>query len=167
MPLEPHCAVADWQPHQLTLWCSTQSIYGVRSDLAATFGLELDQVRVLCEYMGGGFGAKISAGESGMLATELSRRSGRPVRLVLTRRDENLVSGFRTPVDMTFVLGASSDGTLTADRGLGDHGARHRRLALPRARAPPSPCTSAQTCTRWWCPSARTSAPRRRFAPPA
>ena len=116
-PLETHCAVSDWRPHGLTVWCSTQSIYGVRSDLAATFGLELDQVRVLCEYMGGGFGAKISGGEAGVLSTELSRRTGRPVRLVLPRRDENLVSGYRTAVDMTFLLGASADGTLTAVEG--------------------------------------------------
>ena len=125
--LETHCAVADWRPDGLTAWCSTQGIYGARTELASTFGLELDQVRVLCEFMGGGFGAKIGCGDTGVLATELSRRSGRPVRLVLSRREENLVSGFRTPADVHIEIGATRDGTLTgieasAVMGLGSAG---------------------------------------------
>ena len=71
-------------------------------------------MRVLCEYMGGGFGAKIGCGDTGVIATELSRRSDRPVRLVLSRREENLASGFRTPADMHLELGATRDGALTA-----------------------------------------------------
>ncbi len=112
--LESHCAVADWRPDGLTAWCSTQGIYGARSELAATFGLELDQVRVLCEYMGGGFGSKIGCGDTGVVATELSRRTERPVRLVLSRREENLSAGFRTPADVHIELGATRDGVLTA-----------------------------------------------------
>ncbi len=116
-PLEPHCAVADWRPDGLTVWCSTQGIYGARSEIAAAFDLEVEQVRVLCEYMGGGFGAKLGAGTEGMMATELSRRTGRPVRLVLSRREENLAKGFRTPIEVSLALGATRDGELTAIEG--------------------------------------------------
>ncbi len=112
--LEPHCAVADWRADGLTVWSSTQAIYMVRSSLAERFGLDVEQVRVICEYVGGAFGAKISAGPEALLATELSRRSGRPVRLVLSRREEGTVTGFRTPASFTFRIGASSDGRLTA-----------------------------------------------------
>jgi xanthine dehydrogenase YagR molybdenum-binding subunit len=64
--------------------------------------------------VGGAFGAKISAGPEALLATELSRRTGRPVRLVLSRREEGTVAGFRTPARATFRIGASKDGKLQA-----------------------------------------------------
>jgi CO/xanthine dehydrogenase Mo-binding subunit len=112
--LEPHCAVADWRADGLTVWCATQAIFLVRSQLAEAFGLEPEQVRVICEFVGGAFGSKISAGPEAMLATELSRRAGRPVRLVLSRREEGTVTGFRTPATASYRIGATSDGRLTA-----------------------------------------------------
>ncbi len=54
-----------------------------------------DRVRVVCEYMGGGFGSKNSAGEYTFVAAELARRTGRPVRCALTRREENIAAGNR------------------------------------------------------------------------
>ena len=60
--LEPHAAVAEWNGEQLTIWESTQGIFNTRSDVAAAFGLRQSQVRVIKEHMGGGFGAKTSAG---------------------------------------------------------------------------------------------------------
>jgi len=112
--MEPHCAVADWRPDGLTVWSSTQAIYQARSQLSAAFGLDREHIRVICQYMGGGFGSKFGCGAEGILATELSRRSGRPVRLVFTRRDENLAAGFRTPMRIEFTIGARRDGVLTA-----------------------------------------------------
>ena len=112
--MEPHCAVADWRPDGVTLWVSTQAIYQARSQLCGSFGLDQEHVRVICHFMGGGFGSKFGCGDEGILATELSRRSGRPVRLVLSRREENLSTGFRTPVRVSLSIGAGEDGTLQA-----------------------------------------------------
>ena len=112
--MEPHCAVADWRPDGVTLYSSTQAIYQARSQISAAFGIDSDRVRVICHYMGGGFGSKFGCGHEGILATELSRRAGRPVRLVLSRREENLTTGFRTPARVSFKIGASSDGRLQA-----------------------------------------------------
>jgi CO/xanthine dehydrogenase Mo-binding subunit len=112
--MEPHCAVADWRADGLTVWSSTQAIYQARSQLCSAFGLDQEHVRVICHYMGGGFGSKFGCGAEGVLAAELSRRAGRPVRLVLTRRDENLAAGFRTPARFEFTIGARRDGVLTA-----------------------------------------------------
>jgi xanthine dehydrogenase YagR molybdenum-binding subunit len=112
--MESHCAVADWRADGLTVWSSTQGIYAARSQLATAFGLEQDRVRVICEYMGGGFGSKIGCGPEGILAAALSRAAGRPVRLVFSRRDENLAAGFRTPTRFHFRIGAAADGTLQA-----------------------------------------------------
>src|SRR6185437_9571509 len=67
-PLEPHCAVAVWDSGGLTVWSSTQGIFAARDELARAFELEPDDVRVVCEYMGGGFGGKQGSGPEGYLA---------------------------------------------------------------------------------------------------
>ena len=126
-PLEPHCAVAMWESGTLTVWCSTQGIFAARDELARAYGLEPDDVRVVCEYMGGGFGGKQGSGPEGYLAAELARRSGRPVRLVYTRRDEHTTVGYRAPTVQTYRIGADAQGTLlgiegSAVIGVGQHG---------------------------------------------
>ena len=64
--------------------------------------------------MGGGFGAKNSAGTFVLLAAELAKRSGRPVRCVLSRREENVVGGNRNATVQRVTAAGRADGTLTA-----------------------------------------------------
>ncbi len=66
--LETHGVVADWKPDLLTVWSSTQSISSVHEELAGFFKIPMSQIRVLTEYMGGGFGAKFGAGNPGVVA---------------------------------------------------------------------------------------------------
>jgi CO/xanthine dehydrogenase Mo-binding subunit len=112
--LEPHAAVADWRDDGLVVWSSTQAIYDARATVAEAFGLDPERVRVICEFMGGGFGSKFGVGPQGILAAELSRRTRRPVRLVNSRREENITAGFRTPAKMDYTIAASADGRLQA-----------------------------------------------------
>jgi CO/xanthine dehydrogenase Mo-binding subunit len=112
--LEPHAAVADWRDDGVVIWSSTQAIYDARATVADAFALDPERVRVICEFMGGGFGSKFGVGPQGILATELSRRTRRPVRLVNSRREENITAGFRTPAKMDYTIGASADGRLQA-----------------------------------------------------
>src|SRR5207253_3152364 len=88
--LETHGVVADWKPDMLTVYASTQGTGSVRDELAAIFGLQKSKVRVITEFMGGGFGAKFGAGNVGVIATHLSKKAGAPVKLMLTRKDEHL-----------------------------------------------------------------------------
>ena len=69
--LETHCAVADWRADGLTVWSPTQAIYEGRDQLVRAFGLESGFVRVICEYMGGGFGSKWGVGVEGIIAAAL------------------------------------------------------------------------------------------------
>ena len=115
--LEPHQAVCAWEGDTLTVYISTQFIWGVRDSVAEQLGLPPDKVRVVCEYMGGGFGSKNGPGEYTYIAAELARRTGRPVRCALTRREENLATGNRNATVQRLAAGARSDGTLTALRG--------------------------------------------------
>ena len=113
-PLETHQCVCEWRGERLDVYVSTQNIWGLRNDLARRLGLPADRVRVVCEFMGGGFGAKNGVGDYILLAAELARRSGRPVRCAVTRRDENVVGGNRNATVQRVTAGARADGTLTA-----------------------------------------------------
>ena len=112
--LEPHGAVALWEGDHLTIWESTQHVYGVREQLAQIFDLPLDKVRAICWYMGGGFGSKQYTGKWSVIAALLARQAQRPVHLMLNRREENLASGYRASTTQRLKLGAKHDGTLTA-----------------------------------------------------
>jgi len=112
--LEPHAIVANWRAEDLTVYMSTQFTAGVRHELAQAFGLPLSRVRVIVHGMGGGFGSKSTLGNYGRIAVELSRKAKAPVRLVLTRTEEQMDSGNRPATWQRLRLGARHDGTLTA-----------------------------------------------------
>jgi xanthine dehydrogenase YagR molybdenum-binding subunit len=112
--LEPHGVVADWKPDALIVYASTQSVLSVRDELAAVFELPQSKVRVITEFMGGGFGAKFGAGHYGVLATWLSKKAGAPVKLMLDRREEHTSVGYRPNSLQKLRIGAKKDGTLTA-----------------------------------------------------
>jgi len=95
--MEPHGLVADWRPDGLTVHISTQFTTGIRRELAKAFDLPLEKVRVVVDGMGGGFGSKSTLGNYGRLAVALSRRAGAPVRLSLTRPEEQVDSGTTAP----------------------------------------------------------------------
>ncbi len=112
--LETHQSVCEWEGGALTVYTSTQHIWGVRAEVAEELGLPPDRVRVICRAMGGGFGAKNHAGDYTYVAAELARRTGRPVRCALTRHEENVATGNRNATVQRLTAGARSDGTLTA-----------------------------------------------------
>jgi xanthine dehydrogenase YagR molybdenum-binding subunit len=112
--METHGVVADWKPDGLTVYSSTQGTATVRDELAAVFGLAKTKVRVVCDLMGGGFGAKFGAGHYGVVAVELSRRARAPVRLMLDRREEHSCVGNRPSSLQRLTIGASATGELTA-----------------------------------------------------
>ena len=111
--LETHGVVADWKPDELTIYASTQGTASVRDEFAEVFKLPKSKVRVITEFMGGGFGAKFGAGNEGVVAANLSRKAGVPVRLMLDRRQEHIVSN-RPDSHQKLRIGAKRDGTLTA-----------------------------------------------------
>lgn len=112
--LETHGAVVEWRSDGMTIYASTQSTKGVRDEFAELFGFKKNQVRVITEYMGGGFGAKYGAGNFGYMAGELSKKSGRPVRIMLDRKEEQISSGNRPNSIHYLKVGAKKDGRLTA-----------------------------------------------------
>ena len=114
---ETHQAVVQWVGDSVDVHISTQFIWGVRDDVAEGLGLPPDKVRVVCNYMGGGFGSKNSPDDYTFIAAELAKRTGRPVKCALTRREEHLAAGNRNATIQRLTIGAKEDGTLTALRG--------------------------------------------------
>lgn len=115
--LETHQSVCAWEGDSLVVYTSTQDMWGVRREVADKLGLPRDSVQVICEYMGGGFGAKNDAGHYTFVAAELARRTGRPVRCALSRREENFASGNRNATIQRLTVGARADGTIIALKG--------------------------------------------------
>ena len=116
-PMEPHATIAVWQGDaRLTLYDSTQGIFGVRNKIAKTFGLDPRNVRVIDHYVGGGFGCKGSPWSHVALAALAARAVGRPVKLVLTRPQMFSLVGHRPRTIQTLTLAAGAEGKLTAIR---------------------------------------------------
>ena len=112
--LEPHGSVAEWIGDDLTVWESTQGIFQVRKDIARAFKLPLNRVRVMKDYMGGGFGAKNYAAAHTYAAIALARKLGRPVRCILDRQGEQTDAGNRPATLQHVSIGAQRDGSLVA-----------------------------------------------------
>src|SRR2546425_4131279 len=112
--LEPHAVLAQWDTNgQLTLWVSTQGSFNTRSEVAEVLELPETTIRVIPMECGGGFGGKIRALCEPITAV-LARVTGRPVRYVMTRREE-LEAGNPAPqVIIRLKSGVKRDGTLMA-----------------------------------------------------
>jgi CO/xanthine dehydrogenase Mo-binding subunit len=115
--LETHQSVCRWEGDTLEVHTSTQFIWGIRDSVAEKLDLPPDRVRVVCNFMGGGFGAKNSPGDYTFVAIALAGQTGRPVRCALSRREENLATGNRNSTIQRLRAGARADGTITALEG--------------------------------------------------
>lgn len=112
--IEPHCSTAMYNSQGLTIWTPAQSPFMLRGQLAKLFKLNLNQVRLICTYVGGGFGSKYELRCEPIVAALAMKSKGRPVKLVLTRGEEFLLGGVRGPAYVHLKTGAKNDGTLVA-----------------------------------------------------
>ncbi|HLW58340.1 MAG TPA: xanthine dehydrogenase family protein molybdopterin-binding subunit [bacterium] len=112
--METHGSLVEWSGDRLTIWDSTQHIFGVRRQLAGALKIPMDTVRVVSPFMGGGFGSKNGAGKYTVIAALAARLAGRPARLFYTRIEESEAAGKRPRSIQKIRLGARRDGTLTA-----------------------------------------------------
>jgi CO/xanthine dehydrogenase Mo-binding subunit len=109
--IEPHAAIADYDPHgRVTIWTSTQGAFACRAEVADVLELPEARIKVIPMECGGGFGGKIRALVE-PLAVLLSKASGKPVSLVMSRREE-LQAGMPAPgVIIRMKTGVKQDGT--------------------------------------------------------
>jgi isoquinoline 1-oxidoreductase len=112
-PMEPRVALAEWTDGKLTVWTGTQSPFGYHGELARTFHLPNDRVRVIVPDFGGGFGGKHS-GEAAVEAARLAQAAGRPVMLRWTREEEFTWAYFRPAAVIEVEAGLDVQGKLTS-----------------------------------------------------
>ncbi|GAB3496882.1 xanthine dehydrogenase family protein molybdopterin-binding subunit [Spirosoma knui] len=115
--LEPHALVAQWETDgKLTLYNATQGISGCQKRIAGLFGMPKENVRVITQYLGGGFGSKGATWSQVMLAPMAARLVNRPVKLVLKREHMFGMVGSRSATIQKLTFAADGAGKLTASR---------------------------------------------------
>jgi xanthine dehydrogenase YagR molybdenum-binding subunit len=115
-PMEPHATIAAWDGDSVTIYTATQGISGAQNTIAALFGMPKENVRVIGPFVGGGFGCKGNTWPPATLAAMAAKMVGRPVKLVLERRQMYTSNGYRPRTIQTIKLAAAQDGTLSSLR---------------------------------------------------
>jgi CO/xanthine dehydrogenase Mo-binding subunit len=112
--IEPHAAVAHWNADgKITIWTTTQAPFAIRDNVAVLLNVPVSRIRVIPTEIGGGFGGKLPPYLE-PLAAVLSRKSGAPVKMTMTRAEELQASGPTSGSKTRVKLGAKRDGTIVA-----------------------------------------------------
>jgi xanthine dehydrogenase YagR molybdenum-binding subunit len=113
--LEAHGQIAEWDEagEEMTAHCSTQAVSSLTGQFAEALGLQASDVRVICQYMGGGFGSKFGPDAWGIACARLAKSAGRPVKLMLERDAELTVAGDRPSTHARVKIGVREDGTVS------------------------------------------------------
>ncbi|MGH9774869.1 MAG: xanthine dehydrogenase family protein molybdopterin-binding subunit [Candidatus Acidiferrales bacterium] len=112
--LESHGQVTEWDGDSLNVWASTQNLTGITQEFAGALKIPANKVHTLTPVMGGGFGSKFPADPWGLACAQLSKKSGRAVKMMLERDQELLEAGARPSFYANVKLAAKKDGTLVA-----------------------------------------------------
>ncbi|WP_324696829.1 aldehyde oxidoreductase molybdenum-binding subunit PaoC [Novosphingobium aerophilum] len=112
--MEPFATIAWWEGDALTLWTSNQMIAWNKRELAATFKMPPEKVRVMSPYVGGGFGGKLFLRADAVMAALGAKACGRPVKIALPRPFMVNNATHRPATIQRIRLGATKDGKLTA-----------------------------------------------------
>ncbi len=114
-PLEPHAAIAAWDPDgTLVLYTSTQAPHYVQYMMAHVLHIPVGKVRVIRPVVGGGFGGKAATNPLDLCAAFLSKKTGRPVKMVYSREEMFHYGRGRHKQHMKFKLGVDRQGKITA-----------------------------------------------------
>ncbi len=114
-PLEPHCAIAEWDRHgRVTLYTSTQVVHYVHHQLTRILGIPMGDIRVIMTNVGGGFGAKAATNILEVLSIFLAKKAGQPVKMKFNREEMYLYGRGRHKQYIDLKIGVKKDGTITA-----------------------------------------------------
>ncbi len=115
-PIESHASIAFWENdgHTLVLVASTQVPHYLQYMVARVLDIPLGRIRVIRPPVGGGFGGKLDTTSLDLVSAIASKKLGRPVKMVYSRREMFLHGRGRHKQHMSFKIGVKKDGTLTA-----------------------------------------------------
>jgi putative selenate reductase molybdopterin-binding subunit len=112
--MEPRSAVAHWEGEHLTIYTPTGGISNCHTDMARDLGLAPENVRVICQYMGGNFGNKNQNQDADLIAATLAKQAGAPVKLELSRKEDFIGMHGRWPTVQYFKVGVDRENTFQA-----------------------------------------------------
>src|SRR3954451_16981741 len=113
-PIELHGKIAAWDGDRLSLWDKSQWVANVADEIASVFGTAAENIRVISPFVGGAFGSALRTWPHVTLAALGARVAGRPVKVMLSRREMYYGVGFRPHTVQRVAVGASRDGRLAA-----------------------------------------------------
>jgi xanthine dehydrogenase YagR molybdenum-binding subunit len=149
-PMEPHAVVCWWEDAKVVVHTSTQAIFGTRAMIAHAFQMPASDIRVISRFLGGGFGCKGQLWWPWMFWAMLaSKKTGRPVRLELTRAQMFTLVGRRQETVQDLGLGFRADGRLT--------GIEHHALAQTSTHADYSDSIAVYSRFLYACPNVTTT----------
>jgi putative selenate reductase molybdopterin-binding subunit len=118
VPIEMNCCTAEWHGDELTVWDSQQSPHRARDVIAEVLKVPAEKVRVTSQFIGGGFGGKCTEDPGKTLyqaiSALLAKKTGKPVRLEFTLKENMFGEDVRNPFVMHLKTGVKKDGTITA-----------------------------------------------------
>jgi xanthine dehydrogenase YagR molybdenum-binding subunit len=112
--LETHGCVCEWDGDKLTAWVSTQAAHGTAQGFANGLKIPQTNVRVITQYMGGGFGSKFGPDAQGLICARLAQQAKLPVKLMLDRKEEHLATGNRPSATAHIKAGVTAEGKLVS-----------------------------------------------------
>lgn len=115
-PIELHASLATYDGDGFTLYETTQAIANHRNVVSEILNVPRENVRIVMKFLGSGFGGKLWPWTHGTLAAAAARNLGRPVKLVVTRKQMFQTVGHRTRTQQRVRMSAQLDGTLTSLR---------------------------------------------------
>ena len=113
-PLETRTAMAYWQNGKCYLYCSTQSTARTHGPAARLIGIAPEDLVLVAEYCGGGFGSKGLGSIQMAIPALLSQKAGKPVMMRITRREEHFIGRARPGIQGRIKIGFRNDGRVTA-----------------------------------------------------
>ncbi len=116
-PLETHCSVVELLPDgKARVYGSTQGVFAYRDGLDKDLEIPKENIEVIADYVGGGFGSKLSLGIEGKLAAQMAKKFKRPCKVVNTRKDESRDTGMRPSALQYYKVGINEGGTILGGR---------------------------------------------------
>ena len=149
-PMETHAVVCWWEGEKAIVHTNTQAVFGTRSIIAHAFNMPAADIRVIARFLGGGFGCKGQLWWPWMLWAMLAaKRTGKPVRLELTRAEMFTLVGRRQETVQDLNVGFDTDGQLV--------GIEHHVLAQTSTHADYSDTTACVSRWLYACPNVTTT----------
>ena len=111
-PIELFTTTCAWQNGKLTLWESSQNMWGFKNGLAKQLGIEPDDIHVVSPFVGGAFGSRGSLTQRTAIVARAAQSLDRPIKLMTTREQGFTIATYRAETRHHIKLGAAHDGKL-------------------------------------------------------